>query len=89
MDWKLFLTTFSAIFIAELGDKTQFAALAISAQTKSTFEVLLGTVLALAIAGAIGVFAGKMLGQFISPHIMKYFSGSFFILVGFWVLFRN
>jgi len=88
MDWKIFIATFTTIFIAELGDKTQFAAFATATQTKSTFSVLLGTVLALSIAGIIGVLAGSFLGSFVDPIKMKYFSGSAFILMGLWVLIK-
>lgn len=86
MDWKLFLTTFITIFIAEMGDKTQFAALAASSQTKSTMTVWLAVVLALGLAGTFGVLAGKLLGTFISPEMTKYVSGILFILVGILVL---
>ena len=86
MDWKLFATTFITIFLAEMGDKTQFAALAASAQAKSTGAVLLAVVLALSTAGAIGVLAGRVLGTFIDPQYMKYISGSLFIVVGLWIL---
>lgn len=86
MDWKIFASTFITIFLAEMGDKTQFAALAASSQTKSTTTVLLAVVLALGLAGALGVLAGKYLGTFLSPQTMKYVSGSLFILVGIWVL---
>lgn len=86
MDWSVFSATFATIFLAELGDKTQFAALTVSAQSKSTGSVLLATVLALAIAGALGVLGGSVLGQFINPQKMKYISGSVFILMGLWIL---
>jgi putative Ca2+/H+ antiporter (TMEM165/GDT1 family) len=74
MDWKLFTATFGTIFLAELGDKTQFAAIAASAQSKTVTEILLAVVLALALAGALGVLAGKTLAQFISPEIMRWIS---------------
>jgi putative Ca2+/H+ antiporter (TMEM165/GDT1 family) len=86
LDWKIFSATFTAIFIAELGDKTQFAALAISSQTKSTLSVLLATVLALALAGAIGVLFGALLGKYIDPEKMRYISGASFIAMGIWIL---
>lgn len=89
MDWKLFLTTFVTIFLAELGDKTQFAAVAASADAPSSKEVLFAVVLALGLAGALGVLAGKVLAQFINPETMRYVSGSLFILVGCWVLFKR
>jgi putative Ca2+/H+ antiporter (TMEM165/GDT1 family) len=89
MDWKVFTTTFLTIFIAELGDKTQFAAFAAASQTQSIKSVLLGTVLALTIAGIIGVLAGNIVGQYIKPETMRYLSASAFLLMGFWILFKN
>jgi putative Ca2+/H+ antiporter (TMEM165/GDT1 family) len=89
MNWTLFFTTFVTIFLAELGDKTQFAAIAASSEADSTKEVLLAVVLALSIAGVIGVLLGKVLAHFINPEIMRYVSGSLFIVVGLWVIFKK
>jgi putative Ca2+/H+ antiporter (TMEM165/GDT1 family) len=86
MDWKIFITTFVTIFLAEMGDKTQFAAMASGSQSDSTFSVWLAVVLALALAGTLGVFFGRILGQWLDPQILKWISGSLFILVGIWVL---
>lgn len=86
MDWKIFTSTFITIFIAEMGDKTQFAALAASSQSKSTLSVLLAVVLALGLAGTLGVMFGKILGTYISPEITKYLSGILFIAMGIWIL---
>ena len=86
MDWKIFASTFITIFLAEMGDKTQFAALAASSQTKSIFTVILAVILALSLAGVLGVLFGKFLGTLLSPQVMRYVSGSLFILVGIWVL---
>lgn len=88
MDWNLFATTFVTIFLAEMGDKTQFAALAASAQTKNTTLVLIAVVLALALAGALGVLFGRFLGQVINPAVMKWISGSLFIAAGIWIIAR-
>jgi len=90
MNWQLFLTTFVTIFLAELGDKTQFAAVAASSEAPgSTREVWLAVVLALGLAGTIGVLAGRLLAQFMNPDVMRYVSGGLFILVGCWVLFKK
>lgn len=89
MDWKIFGTTFLTIFIAEMGDKTQFAALAASAGTKSTMTVLMAVVLALGLAGALGVICGKFLGQTLDPQMMRWVSGGLFIAIGTWILVRG
>ncbi|MCB9073172.1 MAG: TMEM165/GDT1 family protein [Bdellovibrionaceae bacterium] len=78
MIWSVFTATFVTIFLAELGDKTQFAALAISSQSKSTLSVWLGTIIALMVAGSIGVLFGSFLGKHIDPQKMKYVSGGAF-----------
>ena len=87
MNWPVFWTTFVTIFIAEMGDKTQFAALAASSSTKSTFSVLLAVVLALSIAGALGVWVGHVIGDFVPALYLKWLSGCLFILMGTWILF--
>ena len=89
MDWKIFIATFSTIFIAEIGDKTQFAAIAASAQTKSTLSVLLATILALSLAGAMGVLLGSVLSNYINPEKMRYFSAVAFIGMGIWIAFKG
>lgn len=89
MDWSVFSATFITIFIAEIGDKTQFAALAAASQTKSTYSVLFATILALALAGTMGVAFGSLLGKYIDPVKMKYVSGSAFILMGVWILVKK
>ena len=89
MDWSIFSATFLTIFIAEFGDKTQFAAMAAASHSKSTYSVLLATILALALSGVIGVAAGSLLGKFIDPQKMKYISGIAFIVMGTWILIKK
>lgn len=89
MNWSVFSATFITIFLAEIGDKTQFAALAAASQTKSVYSVLLATVLALSVAGSLGVLAGSILGKYIDPEKMKYISGSAFIVMGLWILLKK
>lgn len=89
MDWSVFSATFLTIFLAELGDKTQFAAMAVSAQSKSTMSVVLGVVLALSVAGVLGVVFGRVLGQYIEPEKMRYVSGLAFLAMGAWILMRG
>lgn len=89
MDWSVFSATFITIFLAELGDKTQFAAMAVASQSKSTMSVLLGVVIAMAVGGALGVGFGSVLGKFFDPEKMKYVSGVTFIAMGAWILLKK
>ena len=89
MDWKIFTATFTTIFLAEIGDKTQFAAMAVASQSKSILPVLMGTILALSLAGALGVLFGTLLGKYISPEKMRYISGFAFIIMGTWILLKK
>ena len=88
MDWKIFFTTFVTIFVAEIGDKTQFAAMAAASQTKSILPVLIAVVIALGAAGSLGVLGGRVLSEFLDPKWMKLISGGLFILMGAWILWR-
>lgn len=89
MDWSIFWGTFVTIFVAEIGDKTQFAAMAAASQSKTVLPVLLGTVLALSLAGTLGVAFGSVLGKFIDPEKMKLIAGALFILMGAWIIFKR
>ena len=82
MDWKLFAVTFGAVFIAELGDKTQLAALAFTADSKRPWTTFAAASLALVLATAIGVAAGTLLGRWINPAWVRRGSAVLFILIG-------
>jgi putative Ca2+/H+ antiporter (TMEM165/GDT1 family) len=89
MDWKVFSTVFIAIFIAEIGDKTQLATMLFAADKEvSKFTVFTGAALALILASAIGVFAGTILSQYISEKHLQYIAGVGFITIGIWFLIK-
>lgn len=89
MDWKLFITVFAAIFIAELGDKTQLATMLFAADRDvNKFIVFTGAAMALIITSAIGVLAGAFISQYISERYMHYLAGTGFILIGIWFLIK-
>jgi putative Ca2+/H+ antiporter (TMEM165/GDT1 family) len=89
MDYKLIAMTFTTVFLAELGDKTQLAAMSLSSGSQKTWEILIGVVAALALAGTLGVIAGKLLSSFINPTVMKYLSGTLFLTMGIWILVKK
>ena len=89
MDWKVFSTVFIAIFIAEIGDKTQLATMLFAADKEvSKFTVFTGAALALILASAIGVFAGTIISQYISEKHLQYIAGVGFITIGIWFLIK-
>ncbi len=89
MDYKILLTVFVSVFIAELGDKTQLATMLFAADKDvSKLTVFLGASLALIVASAIGVAAGSVLTNYVSEKTLHYVAGSGFIVIGLWTLVR-
>ncbi|MEX1993221.1 MAG: TMEM165/GDT1 family protein [Steroidobacteraceae bacterium] len=89
MDIKVMLTVFGAVFLAELGDKTQLATLLFAAdQSVSKLAVFVAASLALIVATAIGVLAGGFVSQYLSPRVLHYVAGAGFIAIGAWTLIR-
>ena len=81
MDWKTLATTFGAIFVAELGDKTQLATLSLSANARAKWAVFAGSALALVATSAIAVFAGEALGRVIPPQTLRKVAGVLFLVI--------
>jgi putative Ca2+/H+ antiporter (TMEM165/GDT1 family) len=86
MDWKVFLATFSSIFVAELADKTQLVGIGMSAKSGKPFVVLLGSVSAYIVVTAISVFIGVVLGKYIKPELIRYAGAVIFMLIGLLIL---
>jgi putative Ca2+/H+ antiporter (TMEM165/GDT1 family) len=82
MDLRVLLTTFGIIFLAEMGDKTQLAAMTMSAQTKRPWAVFLGASLALAAVSAVGVLVGGFVGDYVPLIWVKRVAAVAFILIG-------
>jgi putative Ca2+/H+ antiporter (TMEM165/GDT1 family) len=86
MDWRVFLTTFGVIFLAEMGDKTQLAAMTMSAQSKRPWAVFIGSALALTAVSAIGVAVGSVVGNYIPLIWIKRAAAVAFIVIGVLIL---
>ncbi len=82
MDWKLFVSTFAAIFVAEIGDKTQLATLSFAAAGRSRWVVFCGSAMALVATSAIAVVAGEALSRAIPPIWMRRGAGVLFLILG-------
>ena len=90
MELKVFFTVFAAVFIAELGDKTQLATMLFAADKEvSKWTVFWGASAALVVATVIGVIAGTVLSEFINERYLNYIAGAGFILIGALTLARG
>jgi putative Ca2+/H+ antiporter (TMEM165/GDT1 family) len=85
VDWKIFLTTFGTVFLAELGDKTQLAAILMTSKTKLPLSVFVGASLALCIVTLLGILLGEGLIAVIPQNILKKAAALAFVLIGLWM----
>ena len=89
MGKSLFWATFVTVFLAELGDKTQLAAMTATARSGAILTVFLAASAALVCATAIGVLVGGAVFRVIPEAFVKYAAGLAFILVGVWVIAKG
>ena len=85
---QTFITTFTAVFIAELGDKTQIATLLLSADTGRPLYVFIAAALALILSSLIGVVLGTYISGKISQRTFNRVAGSIMILISIYILFN-
>jgi putative Ca2+/H+ antiporter (TMEM165/GDT1 family) len=76
----IFFTTFLLITVAEFGDKTQLAVVALSSAS-SPVGVWLGSTLALGTTSALGVLAGRKLLEKISLELLHKIGGTLFLML--------
>jgi putative Ca2+/H+ antiporter (TMEM165/GDT1 family) len=82
MDWKLLLTTFGLVFVAELGDKTQLAVLTQTCKYRRPWAVFLGASLALTAVTALGAAGGQLVSQLVPPDVLRWGAAAAFVVVG-------
>ena len=83
-----FWTVTIAFFIAEMGDKTQLATIALAAQFNAIVPVWLGTTVGMMIANAIGILIGVVLGKKIPDRLVKWVAAIIFIFFGVFGLYE-
>jgi putative Ca2+/H+ antiporter (TMEM165/GDT1 family) len=81
--WAVIWESFALVFIAELGDRTQFTTIFLATAPAFTFVGLLaGTLLGHALVTWLAVGAGKWIGGRISEQLLYRLSGGLFIAFG-------
>jgi putative Ca2+/H+ antiporter (TMEM165/GDT1 family) len=81
MDWQLLGLSFITVFLAEIGDKSQLAAIALGGSSPSPRAVFLGSVTALLLTTLIGTLAGEGIAQLLPVRILKAIAAVGFALI--------
>jgi putative Ca2+/H+ antiporter (TMEM165/GDT1 family) len=81
----VFLSTATTVFLAELGDKTQLAALLLSAESGRPVVVFLGSSLALVASSLVGVVLGRWLARLVPPQQLERAAGVLMVALGLWL----
>jgi putative Ca2+/H+ antiporter (TMEM165/GDT1 family) len=89
MDYKVFLTSFAVVFLAEIGDRTQLAVFAFSAAGESKLAVFLGASLALVLSTLAAVFLGEIVYRYLPVRAAHIAAGVMFIAIGGLLLFSE
>ncbi|MEN0060070.1 MAG: TMEM165/GDT1 family protein [Bdellovibrio sp.] len=77
-----FITTVIAFFLAEMGDKTQLATIALGAKYASTFVVTIGTTAGMMGSNALAIFLGDKLLKRIPMQWVRVFACVLFLIFG-------
>lgn len=89
MEVKAFLTVFAAVFIAELGDKTQLATMLFAADKEvSKWLVFFAASAALILASGLGVLVGGLVSQYVNEKYLHLVAGIGFILIGIYTVYQ-
>lgn len=81
MDWQLLGLSFVTVFLSELGDKSQLAAIALGGSSKSVRAVFLGTAAALLLASFLGVWLGEGAAQLLPARWVKLIAAIGFVVM--------
>lgn len=81
MDWELLGLTFITVFVAEIGDKSQLVAIALSGSSKLPQAVFFGSIMALILASFLGVIVGAGIGEILPVKLLKGIAAIGFILI--------
>ena len=89
MDLSLLISTFLTVFLAELGDKTQLATVALSGTSDRPLAVFLGSSSALVLASLLGAMAGGSIASLIPTEWRQLVAAVGFLIIGSQLLLRR
>ena len=76
------IASFILVTIAELGDKTQFAVIALSAKYEFLLLLLIGAIMAFALVSGLGAVVSTALTRVVPLKYIQFGSGLVFIVLG-------
>ncbi len=80
--YGVFLTTLLAFFMAEMGDKTQVATVALAARYHDVYSVVLGTTLGMMLANVPAVYLGDRIAGRVSLRLVHGIAALVFAVLG-------
>jgi len=80
--FKVLLSTFALLFVAELGDKTQLAVISMTAKHKAPLWIFIGAASALVAVTALGVLGGELLTRVIPEAVLRKIAAVLFVGMG-------
>jgi putative Ca2+/H+ antiporter (TMEM165/GDT1 family) len=83
---SVFWTTLFCFLIAEMGDRTQIATLALAAQFHSIVAVGFGATLGMMLANVPAVILGEKITKVVPVHAIKMFTAILYVILGGWML---
>jgi len=85
----VFAVTFTAFFLAEMGDKTQIATAILAARYDALVAVIAGTTLGMLIADVPVVFVGKLAADRVPFGALRKVAAAIFVALAVWVLWQG
>ena len=89
MDLKLLGLSFITVFLAEIGDKSQLAAIALGGSSQNPRAVFFGSTVALILASFLGVITGGSVARFLPENVLKIIAATGFLIMALRLLLPN
>ena len=88
MDAKVLLGTCLAVFLAEMGDKTQLVVFGAATATRRPLEVFVGATVGLVLVTLVAVIAGHLAGHLVPAKWLRVVGGVLFVGIGLLLLMK-
>jgi putative Ca2+/H+ antiporter (TMEM165/GDT1 family) len=87
--WGCFIVSLVAFFLAEMGDRTQFATIALGARFDSLTMVVVGTTIGMMLANGPAIWLGARMGHRLPLRLIRALAGLMFAAMGLWVIIEG